>query len=79
MLDQSATSLNKKIRNAQLSQFNYILVAGEDESKLGLMDVRNARESGDATRLGKMNIDQFVSMLRDEYPNNVPQPRFTQI
>lgn len=37
--DASAT-LNKKIRNAQLAQYNYILVVGERESKTASVNVR---------------------------------------
>ena len=37
-------------------QFNYILVAGNDESELGVVEVRNAR-LGDKGRIGKMKVD----------------------
>lgn len=40
-LDRSNAQLNKKIRNAQLDQWNYILVAGEEEAKEGCVDVRS--------------------------------------
>lgn len=33
-------TMNKKIRNAQLAQFNYILVVGEKEQKAGTVNVR---------------------------------------
>lgn len=33
-------TMNKKIRNAQLAQFNYILVVGEKEQKSGTVNVR---------------------------------------
>jgi len=54
-LDSSAASLNKKIRNAQLSQFNYIVVIGEEESAQKVIDVR----SRDGTRHGKKTLDEF--------------------
>ncbi len=52
-LDKSNAQLNKKIRNAQLEQWNYILVAGEEEAKEGCVDVRNR----EGQRIGKMRID----------------------
>jgi threonyl-tRNA synthetase len=30
-LDDSDASISKKIRNAQVSQFNYIVIVGKDE------------------------------------------------
>ena len=39
-VDLTQVSLNKKIRNAQLKQFNYILVAGQDEAASGEIDIR---------------------------------------
>ena len=63
-------SLNKKIRNAQLNQFNFIVVAGEEEAKEGVIDIR----SRDGQRLGKKTVDDFVSLMLDEYPPSVPKP-----
>lgn len=36
----TSDTLNKKIRNAQLAQFNYILVVGDKEAKAGTVNVR---------------------------------------
>lgn len=55
-LDVGQTTLPKKIRNAQIMQFNYIIVAGQEESQTGTIEVRNAR-MGDNGRLGKMTIE----------------------
>jgi threonyl-tRNA synthetase len=54
-LDTSNLTLNKKIRNHQLEQWNFILVAGEDEAKTGMVDIRTR----DNERMGKMRIDQL--------------------
>ena len=40
-LDLSDSSLNKKVRNAQLKQFNYILVAGDEEMNSKTVDIRS--------------------------------------
>jgi threonyl-tRNA synthetase len=73
-LDISQSTLPKKIRNAQVMQFNYILVAGNEESELGVVEVRNAR-LGDKGRIGKMKVDEFADLLRSEYPKGVSLPR----
>lgn len=39
-VDHTAGQINKKVRNAQLAQWNYILVAGEAEMQEGTIDVR---------------------------------------
>ena len=63
-LDRSNAQLNKKIRNAQLEQWNYILVAGEEEVAAGMVDIR----SRDNTRVGKMRIDDLVKFFNDLTP-----------
>ena len=45
-LDVSNGTLNKKIRNAQLAQFNYIVVVGEKEEKNKTVNLRD-REKKD--------------------------------
>ena len=46
----SDSSLNKKVRNAQIMQFNYIAVVGDDESESNTVDVR----SREGQRMGKL-------------------------
>ena len=64
-LDHSSGSINKKVRNAQLAQWNYILVAGENEMKEGLVDVR-LRDGN--KRIGNMRLDDLVDHLRSLEP-----------
>lgn len=40
-LDTSSGTLNKKIRNAQLAQFNYIAVLGEKEEQRNTVNLRS--------------------------------------
>lgn len=54
-LDLSNLTLNKKIRNHQLEQWNFILVAGEEEVATGMVDIRTR----DNERMGKLRIDQL--------------------
>ena len=63
-VDRSSGQINKKVRNAQLAQWNYILVAGEDEMKAGLVDVRTR----DNKRHGKMRVDDLAELLKKEEP-----------
>jgi threonyl-tRNA synthetase len=63
-MDRSNAQLNKKIRNAQLDQWNYILVAGEEEAKEGCVDVR----SRDGQRQGKMRVDAVARFFESLSP-----------
>jgi len=67
-VDHSSTTIQKKIRNAQLEQYNYILVCGEEEMKNGTADVRNR----DVVRKGAnpMRIDEIAAMLEKEKPRD---------
>jgi len=70
VLDRTQGQINKKIRNAQLAQWNYILVAGEDEMEMGCVDVRTR----DNKRHGKMRIDdvaKHLESLKPEASSNV--------
>lgn len=63
-VDKSQGQISKKVRNAQLAQWNYILVAGEDEMKAGLVDVRTR----DNKRHGKMRVDELADHLKSLEP-----------
>ncbi|XP_034030592.1 threonine--tRNA ligase 1, cytoplasmic-like isoform X3 [Thalassophryne amazonica] len=56
--DQGAT-LNKKIRSAQLAQYNYIFVVGDAEHESGTVNVR----SRGGKRLGRRCIEEVLSSL----------------
>lgn len=58
--DRSQGAISKKVRNAQLAQWNFILVAGEDEMAAGLVDVRTR----DNQRIGKYRVDDFAEHLK---------------
>jgi len=57
-------TLNKKIRNHQLEQWNFILVAGEEEVKNGTVDIRTRENK----RMGKMRIDKLVAYFESLMP-----------
>ncbi|XP_045537656.1 threonine--tRNA ligase 1, cytoplasmic [Papilio machaon] len=55
-------TLNKKVRNAQLAQFNYILVVGEREKNSGTVNVRTR----DNKVHGEMTIDALIDHLNKQ-------------
>jgi threonyl-tRNA synthetase len=61
-IDDSDNSVNKKIRMAQVSQYNYILVVGQNEVDNKSVNVRLR----DGTQLGEMSVDQLMERVRDE-------------
>uniref|UniRef100_A0A0K8TP76 threonine--tRNA ligase n=1 Tax=Tabanus bromius TaxID=304241 RepID=A0A0K8TP76_TABBR len=59
-------TMNKKIRNAQLAQFNFILVVGEKERAAGTVNVRTR----DNKVHGECSVEELVTKLgkiRDEF------------
>jgi threonyl-tRNA synthetase len=57
-------TLNKKIRTHQLEQWNFILVAGEEEMEQGTIDIRTRENQ----RLGKMRVDKLHEYLQSLLP-----------
>jgi len=67
-LDSSSGSINKKVRNAQLAQWNYILVAGEKEMETGTVDVRLRDGKDGGERIGVWRIDDLAKHLHTLNP-----------
>ncbi|WVZ59396.1 hypothetical protein U9M48_009542 [Paspalum notatum var. saurae] len=61
-IDMSDKTIQKKVREAQLAQFNYILVVGAQEAETGNVCVR-VRDKAD---LAKMSIDDLITRFREE-------------
>ncbi|PAV75103.1 hypothetical protein WR25_05460 [Diploscapter pachys] len=64
--EDSPDTMNKQIRNAQLDQFNFILVIGAQEMKNGTVNVRTR----DNAVRGEVNVDDLIAKFRrfcDEY------------
>jgi len=59
-VDDSDRKLDKKIREAQLEQFNYILVVGKEEAEQGTVNVRTR----DNKRHGTKSIEQLLQEFR---------------
>jgi threonyl-tRNA synthetase len=58
--DVSKLALNKKVREAQLAQYNFILVVGAEEMESRSVDVR----SRDNKRHGKMTISKIIAQFK---------------
>ncbi len=61
-VDERAESISKKVREAQLSQINYILVIGENEVKGKTVNVRTR----DNKVHGAKKVDSFIKELLEE-------------
>ena len=60
--DLSNETLNKRIRNAQVNQYNYILVVGDSEIEDGTVNVRTR----DGKVRGKQCVDDVLDFAREE-------------
>ena len=58
--DGSGNTMNKKIRNAQLEQYNYILVVGKTEQENGTVNVR----SRDNQILGEFSVADLIERFK---------------
>ncbi|KAI8604662.1 hypothetical protein EDD21DRAFT_365693 [Dissophora ornata] len=60
-IDQSGGTLNKMVRDAQVAQYNFILVIGEKERERGTVNVRTR----EGERLGEMTIAEVLSLFKE--------------
>ena len=63
-LDNSNNTIGKKIREAEIRKFPYIVIVGAAEEKNGTI---NIRKQGKGT-IGEMKIEKFVEHLKSEMP-----------
>ena len=66
-VEYASLTLNKKIRNAQIAQFNFIAVIGNSELESKSVDVRD-RDSNSS--IGKFSIGDFVRFLKGHLLKN---------
>ena len=59
-VDASTNTLNKKVREAQVEQYNFILVLGAEEQAAGSVNVRTRANE----RLGTLPIAGFLELCR---------------
>jgi threonyl-tRNA synthetase len=64
-VDTSDRTIQKKVREAQLAQYNYILVVGEDEAATGKVSVR-VRDNSDKAKISVMMVEEVLNLFREE-------------
>ncbi len=65
IVDDKKETTNKKIRNAQLNHYSYILVVGDKEIENNTVNVRTRDEKV----LGEKKVDGFIAELKKEIAN----------
>ena len=70
-LDDRNETIGKKIREAELQKFPFMLIIGEDEEQNGTVSVRKQGESGKSNT--SMNIEDFVSLIKEEVNKTLKQ------
>jgi threonyl-tRNA synthetase len=71
-VDHSQESVSKKVRNAQLSQINYILTVGDQEMEQKDVSLRTRENKV----LGSVNVDDFIKTLQEEYRSRSLSPLY---
>ena len=71
-IEKSDKTLQKKIRESQLTQYNYLLVVGEKEEKENMVNVRTReeRDKGQDAKVWSASVDEVIALfekMRDEY------------
>ncbi|EEC83307.1 hypothetical protein OsI_28676 [Oryza sativa Indica Group] len=61
-IDETDRTIQKKVREAQLAQFNYILVVGAQEAETGQVSVRVR----DKAELATVSIDDIITRFKEE-------------
>lgn len=63
-VDNGENTLQKKIRNGEIAQYNFILVVGQEELDGKAVNVRNRDDVGEKkTRAATVPLDTFVEKL----------------
>jgi threonyl-tRNA synthetase len=62
-IDDSNESVSKKVRNAQLVQFNYMLTVGDQEVENGTINLRTR----DNIVHGEIHLNAFIKQIKEEF------------
>ncbi|KDQ50940.1 hypothetical protein JAAARDRAFT_41579 [Jaapia argillacea MUCL 33604] len=62
-VDNGENTLQKKIRNGEIAQYNFILVVGQEEVDSGSVNVRNRDDVGSKARGETMPLDEVTQKL----------------
>ena len=69
-VDTSGSTMQKKVREGQLAQFNFILVVGEKEMANGTVNVRLRNNSVAGTK----TMEELLAVFRDHRDNYLADP-----
>ena len=70
-LDDRNETIGKKIREAELQKYPFMLIIGEDEEKNATVSVRKQGESGKSNT--SMKIEEFISLIEEEVNKTIKQ------
>lgn len=73
-VDVSSATMQKKVRQAQLSQYNYILVVGDQEKAAGTVNVRTR----DNVVHGMHSVDDVIAVLSEERATRSLKSKFVK-
>ncbi|RKP13158.1 hypothetical protein BJ684DRAFT_20334 [Piptocephalis cylindrospora] len=62
-VDNGENTLNKKIRNAEIAQYNFILVVGQDEEETGSVNVRSRDDVGTKAKGQTQALDDVLGKM----------------
>lgn len=70
-LDDRNETIGKKIREAELQKYPFMLIIGEEEENNATVSVRKQGESGKSNT--SMKIEEFVSLIEEEVSKTIKQ------
>jgi len=69
VIDDRNETIGKKIREAELQKFPYMLIIGEDEEKNGTVSVRKRGEAGKSNVA--MKTEDFIELIQEEVNKSI--------
>ncbi len=73
-IDDTSESVNKKIRNAQLLQYNYMLTVGDKEQENGTINLRTR----DNVVHGELDVKSFIEAIEKERQTKALLPAYSK-
>lgn len=71
VVDNRNETIGKKIREAEVQKFPYMLIVGEEEEKNGTISVRKHGDAGKSNQT--MKIEEFVALVKEEVNSSMKQ------
>ena len=69
VIDDRNETIGKKIREAELQKFPYMLIIGEDEENNGTVSVRKRGEAGKSNIV--MKTEEFIQLIQEEVNKSI--------